>query len=144
MSNNCCKKFNSDFSISTTGYAGPSVGKNKLSLGTVFQSLWRISYFVSIKKILIQIYNARILYRRLNAALSITPFFKHAELSWRQTDFQPLVIRYFLSVLKRGIGLIYVWWQFLAFHNLIYNFYYISKIIRRWCKILLSIRMQSK
>lgn len=39
MSNNCCKKFNSDFSISTTGYAGPSVGKNKLSLGTVFISI---------------------------------------------------------------------------------------------------------
>ena len=32
-------KFNSDFSISTTGYAGPSVGKNKLSLGTVFISI---------------------------------------------------------------------------------------------------------
>ena len=36
MSNNCCKIFQSDFAISTTGYAGPNTGNSKHPLGTVF------------------------------------------------------------------------------------------------------------
>ena len=39
MSKNIAQKFNSDFSISTTGYAGPSGGDVKNPLGTVFISI---------------------------------------------------------------------------------------------------------
>jgi nicotinamide-nucleotide amidase len=39
MSNNCCEIFNSDFSISTTGYAGPSLDNAQQPVGTVFISI---------------------------------------------------------------------------------------------------------